>query len=319
MRKMSTILMSIVIASMLMLGSAYAAGKDVYIAVISKGFQHEFWQTVKLGSDTASEELGVKSTFEGPANESMIAEQIDMVENAITKKATAILLAALDTEALIPVVEKAKSKGIPVVMFDSNVNSDIPLSFVATDNKAAGGVAAEMLGKQLGGKGVVGIVAHNAGTSTAQQRRDGFIEKMKEMYPDVKLLEPVYSDGDHQRAMDKATDMMQSNPNLAAIYATNEGSAIGVATAVDAKGKGGKVKVVGFDSSEAEIAFLKSGVVQGFVVQNPFNMGYLGVKALYDVLEGKTIDNRIDTGATYVTLENLESEKVQKLLNPLGK
>lgn len=319
MRKMSTILMSIVIASMLMLGSAYAAGKDVYIAVISKGFQHEFWQTVKLGSDTAAEELGVKSTFEGPANESMIAEQIDMVENAITKKATAILLAALDTEALIPVVEKAKSKGIPVVMFDSNVNSDIPLSFVATDNKAAGGVAAEELGKQLGGKGVVGIVAHNAGTSTAQQRRDGFIEKMKEMYPDIKLLEPVYSDGDHQRAMDKATDMMQSNPNLAAIYATNEGSAIGVATAVDAKGKGGKVKVVGFDSSEAEIAFLKSGVVQGFVVQNPFNMGYLGVKALYDVLEGKTIDNRIDTGATYVTLENLESEKVQKLLNPLGK
>lgn len=319
MRKMSTILMSIVVASMLMLGSAYAAGKDVYIAVISKGFQHEFWQTVKLGSDTAAEELGVKSTFEGPANESMIAEQIDMVENAITKKATAILLAALDTEALIPVVEKAKSKGIPVVMFDSNVNSDIPLSFVATDNKAAGGVAAEQLGKQLGGKGVVGIVAHNAGTSTAQQRRDGFIEKMKEMYPDIKLLEPVYSDGDHQRAMDKATDMMQSNPNLAAIYATNEGSAIGVATAVDAKGKGGKVKVVGFDSSEAEIAFLKSGVVQGFVVQNPFNMGYLGVKALYDVLEGKTIDNRIDTGATYVTLENLESEKVQKLLNPLGK
>lgn len=319
MRKMSTILMSIVVASMLMLGSAYAAGKDVYIAVISKGFQHEFWQTVKLGSDTAAEELGVKSTFEGPANESMIAEQIDMVENAITKKATAILLAALDTEALIPVVEKAKSKGIPVVMFDSNVNSDIPLSFVATDNKAAGGVAAEQLGKQLDGKGVVGIVAHNAGTSTAQQRRDGFIEKMKEMYPDIKLLEPVYSDGDHQRAMDKATDMMQSNPNLAAIYATNEGSAIGVATAVDAKGKGGKVKVVGFDSSEAEIAFLKSGVVQGFVVQNPFNMGYLGVKALYDVLEGKTIDNRIDTGATYVTLENLESEKVQKLLNPLGK
>lgn len=319
MRKMSTILMSIVVASMLMLGSAYAAGKDVYIAVISKGFQHEFWQTVKLGSDTAAEELGVKSTFEGPANESMIAEQIDMVENAITKKATAILLAALDTEALIPVVEKAKSKGIPVVMFDSNVNSDIPLSFVATDNKAAGGVAAEQLGKQLDGKGVVGIVAHNAGTSTAQQRRDGFIEKMKEMYPDIKLLEPVYSDGDHQKAMDKATDMMQSNPNLAAIYATNEGSAIGVATAVDAKGKGGMVKVVGFDSSEAEIAFLKGGVVQGFVVQNPFNMGYLGVKALYDVLEGKTIDNRIDTGATYVTLENLETEKVQKLLNPLGK
>ncbi len=200
-----------------------------------------------------------------------------------------------------------------------NINSKIPLSFVATDNKAAGRVAAEMLGKQMSGKGLVGVVAHNAGTSTAQERRDGFIEGMKDMYPAIKVLEPVYSDGDHQKAMDKATDMMQSNPGLNAIYATNEGSAIGVATAVEAKGKAGVVKVVGFDSSEAEIGFLKDGVVQGFVVQNPFNMGYLGVKALYDVLKGKKISSRIDTGATYVTLENLNSQKVQKLLNPLGK
>lgn len=319
MKKIIAIMTSILVASMLFASHSIASDKDVYIAVISKGFQHEFWQTVKLGSDTASKELGIRSTFEGPANESMIAEQIDMVENAITKGATAILLAALDTEALIPVVEKAKSKGIPVVMFDSNINSDIPLSFVATDNKAAGGVAAEKLGMELDGKGTVGVVAHNAGTSTAQQRRDGFMEKMKEMYPNIKVLEPVYSDGDHQKAMDKSTDMMQSNPDLSAIYATNEGSAIGVATAVDAKGKIGKVKVVGFDSSEAEIEFLKNGVVQGFVVQNPFNMGYLGIKALYEVLQGNSIDSRIDTGATYVTLENLESEKVQKLLNPLGK
>ncbi len=295
------------------------AGDKTYIAVISKGFQHEFWQTVKLGSDTAAKELGIKSTFEGPANESMIAEQIDMVENAITKKADAILLAALDTEALIPVVEKAKSKGIPVVMFDSNINSDIPLSFVATDNKQAGKVAAMKLGAILNGKGKVGIVAHNAGTSTAQMRRDGFIEGMKELFPEIVLLETVYSDGDHQKAMDKATDMMQGNPDLAAIYATNEGSAIGVATAVEAKGKVGQVKVVGFDSSEAEIGFLKDGVVEGFVVQNPFNMGYLGVKALAKVLDGETINKRIDTGATFVTLDNLETEKIQKLLNPLGK
>lgn len=319
MKKLFSILSALFLVSTLFVGISLASDKNIYIAVISKGFQHEFWQTVKLGSDTAAKELGIRSTFEGPANESMIAEQINMVENAITKGATAILLAALDTEALIPVVEKAKSKGIPVVMFDSNINSNIPLSFVATDNKAAGGVAAEKLGMQLGGIGLVGVVAHNAGTSTAQQRRDGFIEKMKMMYPNVKILEPVYSDGDHQKAMDKSTDMMQSNPGLKAIYATNEGSAIGVATAVEAKGKTGQIKVVGFDSSEAEIGFLKDGVVQGFVVQNPFNMGYLGVKALYDVLKGKQINSRIDTGATYVTMQNLNSQKVQKLLNPLGK
>ncbi len=318
MKKLILLISVSVLVSMFSLGTTVFA-KDVYIAVISKGFQHEFWQTVKLGSDTASDELGIRSTFEGPADESKIAEQINMVENAITKRADAILLAALDTEALIPVVQKANKKGIPVVMFDSNINSNIPISFVATDNKAAGALAAEKLGILLNGKGKVGIVAHNASTSTAQQRRDGFIEKMKANYPGIKLLKTVYSDGDHQKAMDKSTDMMQSNPDLAAIYATNEGSAIGVATAVEAKGKVGKVKVVGFDSSEAEIGFLKDGVVEGFVVQNPFNMGYLGVKALYNVLEGKSIESRIDTGATFVTIDNLNTTKVQKLLNPLGK
>jgi len=318
MKKLSVVFILACFLSVIFAGSASADQKK-YIAVISKGFQHEFWQTVKLGSEKAAKEVGVKSTFEGPANESMIAEQIDMVENAITKKADAILLAALDTEALISVVEKAKSKGIPVVMFDSNINSDIPLSFIATDNKQAGKVAAMKLGALLNGKGKVGIVAHNAGTSTAQQRRDGFIEGMKESFLEIKILPVVYSDGDHQKAMDKSTDMMQSNPDLAAIYATNEGAAIGVATAVAAKGKTGKIKVVGFDSSEAEIGFLKDRVVEGFVVQNPFNMGYLGIKALNDVLNGKTISKRIDTGATFVTLENLETDKIQKLLYPLGK
>ncbi len=318
MKKTSILLFAMALVILFAVGPK-ALAKDLYVAVISKGFQHEFWQTVKLGSDTAAKELGIRVTFEGPSDETKIAEQINMVENAITKKADAILLAALDTEALIPVVQKANRMGIPVVMFDSNINSDIPLSFVATDNKAAGALAAEKLGMILGGKGKVGIVAHNAGTSTAQQRRDGFIQNMKARYPGIKLLKAVYSDGDHQKAMDKATDMMQANPDLAAIYATNEGSAIGVATAVEAKGKVGKVKVVGFDSSEAEIGFLKDGVVEGFVVQNPFNMGYLGVKALVDVLNKKSIQSRIDTGATFVNIDNLNSKKVQKLLYPLGK
>ncbi|MDK2799070.1 MAG: ribose transport system substrate-binding protein [Clostridiales bacterium] len=292
---------------------------EIYVAVISKGFQHEFWQTVKLGADTAGKELGIKVTFEGPKDESMVAEQVAMVENAIAKKADAILLAALDTEALVPVVEKAHDAGIPVLMFDSNVNSDIPLSFVATDNVAAGALAAKEMAKMIGGKGKIGIIAHNEGTSTAIERRDGFKNEIEKNYPDIEIVGIQYSDGDHAKALAKATDMMTRTPDLAGIYATNEGSAIGVATAVQEKDKAGQVKVVGFDSSEAEINFLKNDVIQGFVVQNPFKMGYLGVKGCYDAIKGNPVESRIDTGATFVSKDNLDTEEVQKLLYPLGK
>lgn len=298
-------------------GKEGQAEDDTYIAVISKGFQHEFWQTVKLGCDKAEEELGIKVTFEGPQDETMIDEQIAMVENAIAKQATGILLAALDSEALVPVIEKAKEAGIPVITFDSDVSSSTPLSFVATDNRVAGAIAAKELAKMLDNKGKVGVVAHNAGTSTAIERRDGFIEELEMNYPDIEIVGVQYSDGDHQKALEKATDMMSAHPDLAAIYATNEGAAMGVATAVREKDKAGEVKVIGFDSSEGEIEFLEEGVIQGFVVQNPFNMGYIGVKTLYDAINGEKVKERIDTGATFVSKENIETEEIQKLLYPL--
>lgn len=292
---------------------------DIYVAVISKGFQHEFWQTVKMGCDKAAEELGIKVTFEGPEAETMIAEQVDMVQNAISKNATAILLAPLDEEALVPVVEEAKAKGIPVLTFDSSLKSDIPLSFVATDNKQVGAIAAENMAELIGGKGKVGIIAHNEGTSTAIDRRDGFIEKMEADYPDIEIVGVRYSDGDHQKALNETTDMLTATPDLAGIYATNEGAVVGTATAVEENNKAGELVLIGVDSSEAEINFLKDGVITGFVVQNPFNMGYLGVKASVDAINGEEVESRIDTGATYIDLDNLEDDDIQKLLYPLGK
>lgn len=293
--------------------------EDIYVAVISKGFQHEFWQTVKMGCDKAGEELGIRVTFEGPEAETMIAEQVDMVQNAISKNATAILLAPLDEEALVPVVEEANEKGLPVLTFDSSLKSDIPLSFVATDNKQVGAIAAEKMAELIGGKGKVGIIAHNEGTSTAIDRRDGFIEKIEADYPDIEIVGVRYSDGDHQKALNETTDMLTRNPDLAGIYATNEGAVVGTATAVQENNRGGELVLIGVDSSEAEINFLKDGVITGFVVQNPYNMGYLGVKATYDAIKGKSVEPRIDTGATYIDLNNLEDEDIQKLLYPLGK
>lgn len=293
--------------------------REKYVAVISKGWQHEFWKTVEQGAIKAGEEKDVKVTFEGPDNETMVDKQIEMMENAITKKADAIMLAPLDSKALLPVVQKAEEKGIPVLTFDSNIESDIPKSFIATDNMAAGKIAAEEASKLMGGEGKVAIIAHNEGTSTAQQRRDGFKEEIEKNHPGIEIVSIQYSDGDHAKALQKATDIMTANPDLKAFYATNEGAAIGVATAVKEKGKQGDIKVIGFDSSDQEIQFLKDEIITGFVVQNPYNMGYLGVNAAVDILDGKTVEDRIDTGAKYISLDNFEDEDVQKLLYPLAK
>ncbi len=303
--------------------AAFAAGGQeggtdgVYIAIVSKGFQHEFWQTVKLGADTAAEELGIRATFEGPATESMIDVQINMVENAITNKATGLMLAALDAEALVPYVEQARDAGIPVLTFDSDVNSDIPLSFVATDNKAAAALGAEKLIGLIGGQGKVGVIVHDATSTTGIDRRDGALEALNSA-PGITVLQPVYGAGDHSKSADLIVDMIRANPDLTAIFAGNEGSAVGAAIGLqDARRE--DIILVGFDSSEQEIALLKQGVIDGFVVQNPFQMGYLGVQNMYDAIQGKSISKRIDTGATYVDLSNLETEVIQKLLYPLGK
>lgn len=327
-KKLTTIMASLLILPTVFFGCSSAnsgegdggsADGQKYVAIISKGYQHEFWKTVEKGAEKAGEEANLKVTFEGPDNETMVDKQIEMVENAITKKADVIMLAPLDSKALLPVVQKAEEKGIPVITFDSNLESEIQKSFIATDNKAVGAIAAKETAKLIGDTGEVAIVAHNEGTSTAQERRDGFKEEIEANHPNIKIVSIQYSDGDHAKALSKATDIMTSNPNLKAIYGTNEGAAIGVATAVKEKGKTDTVKVIGVDSSDQEIKFLEEGVITGFVVQNPYNMGYLGVKASADLLDGKTIEKRIDTGATYVNKDNLNSDDIQKLLYPMGK
>jgi ribose transport system substrate-binding protein len=295
-----------------------SAKREIKVALISKGFQHEFWQTVKLGADSAAKELGVEATFVGPTDETKIADQVAMVEDAINKKVSVIALAALDKKALQPVVEKAKAANIPVITFDSGVEGDIPLSFIATDNVAAGAIAGEQMAKLIGETGKVAIVAHNAGTQTAIDREKGFRDAIAK-YPNIQVLNTQYSDGDKAKALAIAQDLMTANPDLAGIYGTNEGAAVGVARAVQEKGMAGKIAVIGFDSSADEIAFIESGVMQGIVVQNPFQMGYLSVKTAVDIVGGKTVEKRIDTGATFINKENLQSEEAQKLLYPLGK
>ena len=308
------------LAALAVVGLGTAQAKDeMYIPVVSKGYQHEFWQTVKLGSDTAAKELGVKTSFVGPAAETQISEQIQLMEDMMARQPDAILLAALDSNALVVPVEDAKSRGIEIATFDSGINSDIPKSFIATNNVKAGADAAKTLGKMLGGEGKVGIIAHVAGTQNAMERSNGFIDEMAKSYPNIKVLEVQYSDGDPQKAMDKTIDMVRANPDLSAVYATNEGSTLGVANAIDSLGLAGKIKVMGFDSTEGIIAFLKAGTIQGFVVQDAYQIGYQGLKTLYNVLDGKKVAGVIDIPVKVVTSENIDSPDMQQLLYPFGK
>ncbi|WP_413285049.1 ABC transporter substrate-binding protein [Vibrio sp. MA40-2] len=300
------------------LGTAQAK-EDIYIPVVSKGYQHEFWQTVKLGSDTAAKELDVRTSFVGPADETQISQQIQLMEDMMARQPDAILLAALDANALVLPVEDAASRNISIATFDSGVNSTIPKSFIATNNVKAGADAAMALGKMLNGKGKVGIVAHVAGTQSAIERSEGFINAMKEHYPNISLLDVQYSDGDPQKSMDKTIDMYRANPDLAGVYATNEGATLGVGNAIDSLNLSGKVLVMGFDSTEGIINFLKSGTIQGFVVQDAYQIGYQGLKTLYSVIKGENVPAVIDIPVKVITASNIDSPEMQTLLFPFGK
>ncbi|MEG0236462.1 MAG: ABC transporter substrate-binding protein [Cetobacterium sp.] len=306
-----------VLLTTLILGGAVTAFSKT-IEMVSKGYQHEFWKTVELGAKDAAKKSGVEVNFIGPEKESEIGKQVGMVENGINKKVDIIALAALDANALYPVTKKANDAGIEIITFDSNVRGGLEKSFVATDNATAAAKAADFLAKQIGYKGKVAIVAHNAGTSTAIEREKGFRDEMKK-YPDIKILNTQFSDGDKSKALAITQDIILANPDLKGVFGTNEGAAVGAARAVEEKKVQDKVVLVGFDSSEDEIKYIKSGVMKGLVTQNPYMIGYETVEAAVKVLNKEPVEKRIDTGSVLVTKDNVNNEDIQKILNPFKK
>ncbi|MCM1179695.1 MAG: ABC transporter substrate-binding protein [Clostridium sp.] len=291
-----------------------------YIAVICKGSQHEFWKTVEQGAKDAGEELGIQITFEAPEDESQIDVQIEMMEAAIQNEADAIVLAPLDTDALNDVIEKAVAAGIPVLTLDSDVTTDVRTATIGTDNESAGTIAARNAAALIDGKGKVAIISYVEGAQTAIERNNGFIQEMQGKYNgNIEIVGVEYCNGDSEIAKEQAKQFIKDNPDLKCFYGANEGCAVGIAAAIDELGLKDQITVIGFDSSDAEIAFLADGTIDGMMVQNPYNMGYLGVRNINKVLNGNDIEEKIDTGATYVNGENLYDKDTQWLLYPLGK
>lgn len=297
-------------------GAASPAGGRLDVAVIPKSLSHQFWMTVKAGAEAAGKEMNANILWQGTSKETEVVQQINIVQDMINRKVDAIVLAACDENALVDTIVQAMNSGIPVVTIDSGVVSDKPLSFVATDNIAGAKAAAEVLAKLIGEEGPVGLIPFVPGAATSEMRERGFKEGIQ-AFPKIQLVATLYCMSDVAKGMDVTQDMLTSQPNLKGIFAANEAGAIGAAQAIKAAGKTGVVKLVAFDASEEELAALKEGVIQALIVQNPFKMGYVGVKAALDAIQGKQVEKRIDTGVTVVTLENLNTPEIQKLLNPL--
>jgi ribose transport system substrate-binding protein len=293
--------------------SAGGSADKPYIAIVSKGFQHQFWQAVKKGAEQQAEKDGATITFEGPATEADIEAQVTMLTNAIAKNPKAIGFAALDSKAAAPLLEDAKSRNIPVIAFDSGVEGDIPVTTAATDNKAAAAEAAKHMSDLLGGKGKVALVVHDQTSKTGQDRRDGFLEWMKANAPGITVLPPQYGGGDQAKSADITKSIIASNPDVAGIYGANEGSAIGVVKGVEESGKKG-IKIVGFDSGKAQIDAIKNGTMAGAITQNPVGIGEQTVAAAMKVIKGETVPKVIDTGFFWYDKTNIDDPKIQAVL-----
>jgi ribose transport system substrate-binding protein len=289
------------------------------IAVVPKGTTHEFWQTIKAGADAAGQELNVEILWNGPKRETDIQDQIDIIKNYATQGVDGVALAATDKTALVETVKELQAKGITVVVIDSGIDEDIASSFVATDNVAAAEQGAKEMGKLLGGKGKVAVLSFLKGAATSDEREEGFLKGIAE-FPGIEIVAKDDTQSDSAKAQDKMETILTQHPDLAGVFASNEPNVIGVSSALKGRNLVGKVKVVGFDAAEAEIKAMQDGEVHALIVQDPFKMGYEGVKAIAQLVRGQgTPEKRIDTGAKIVTPQNMNTPEMEKILYPLGK
>lgn len=288
--------------------------QEIYIPLVSKGFQHQFWQAVKSGADQAGKDLKVKVTFEGPETEAMVDKQIDMLSAALAKKPQAIGFAALDSQAAIPLLKKAQAAKIPVVAFDSGVDSDIPVTTTTTDNKAAAALAADKMAELIGKSGEVALVVHDQTSRTGVDRRDGFVNRIKSTYPNIKIVSVQYGGGDQLKSTEITKSILQASPNIKGIFGANEGSAIGVVNGVKEMKRGGKVVIIGYDSGKQQKNAIMDGSMAGAITQNPVGMGYKTVEMAVKAIRGEKLPKIVDTGFFWYDKTNIADTKIAAVL-----
>lgn len=288
------------------------------IAVIPKGTTHEFWKSVEAGANQAGKELNVDIIWKGPLKEDDRAAQIQTVEQFVTDGVSGIVVAPLDKDALLRPVREADNAKIPVVIIDSALDGDAGkdfVSFVATDNYKGGQIAGAELARLLNNKGKVVLLRYAEGSASTEQRESGFLDAIKK-HPDIDvILQNRYAGATVDTAKTAALNIIDTVKQADGVFTPNESSTLGMLLAMRESGIAGKAKFVGFDASVPLVEALEKNELQALVSQDPFRMGYTGVKTIVEHIRGQTVPQRIDTGVHLITPENLNTPEIKKLLN----
>jgi ribose transport system substrate-binding protein len=298
--------------------------KPLTIAVIPKGTSHEFWKSIHAGAIKAQRELkesgvNVEIIWKGPLRENDREQQVQIVENFIGRGVDGIALAPLDFEALVAPVETAMDADIPVVIIDSALNTEKIVSYISTDNFKGGETGADRLAELMGGKGKAILLRYMVGSASTERREEGFLKAMKEKYPEIELISTDQHAGESRETAYQAAQNLLNRfgSEVTGVFAPCEPVTVGFTLALqDLELAGGKVKLVGFDTSVKSVEALRGGDVQGLVVQDPLQMGYAGVLKVVDQIQGKTVEKRIDTGVYMVTGDNMDEPEINRLVEP---
>jgi ribose transport system substrate-binding protein len=301
-------------------GAATDAPAKLRVAVIPKGTTHEFWKAVHAGAEKAAREVNVEVIWKGPLKEDDLKSQVDLVQSFTAQGVAGIVLAPLNDTALAAPVKAAVEAKVPVVIFDSDLKDKSYLSFVATDNRAAGRLAGERMGNLLGGKGSVLVLRYQEGSASTNNREEGFLEAIRR-FPEIKVAsENRYAGATTETAHAASENLLlaqnASKGAINGVFTPNESTTFGMLLALQKAELAGKLHFIGFDSSEKLIAGVNAGQIDALVLQDPMKMGYLAVKTLAAHLHKQPIEARIDTGATLVDRDNLKSPEIAELIKP---
>lgn len=323
MKKLTILFIVLLAASLIGCGGNKSGAKKFTIAVVPKGTTHAFWKSINAGATKAAADykaqgVDVDLIWKGPLREDDREQQVQVVEGFISQGVNGIVLAPLDRVALVRPVEEAKRAGIPTVIIDSALDSDQITSFAATDNKKGGSLAADRLGELLGGKGKVIMLRYAEGSASTTDREEGFLQEIKAKYPGIELISTdQYAGATRDTAKRTSENLLQRfGGEVNGVFTPNESASVGMLLALQDRELAGKVTFVGFDATPQFVEAMRNKQMQGVVVQSPFAIGELGVKAMIDSLLGRPVKKRIDTGVLMITPENMNSPEAQKLLNP---
>jgi ribose transport system substrate-binding protein len=285
------------------------------VGVVPKGANHIFWQTVHAGAIKAAQESDLEVEWNAPTLEIDSSRQIAIVESMVNRRLAGIALAPVDRKALVGVVERANAAGIPVAIFDSDIDTEQRLTYIATDNREGGRIAARKLAEILVEEGEVAIISFMPGSAATMEREEGFREEIAKRHPRIKIVQTAYGMADRAKARAATENIMAAHPDLRGIFADNESSSAGAVLALKARANT-KVRMVAFDSNDQLVADLKDRLIDALVIQKPFAMGYESVKAVARKLQGQSVVSRVDLSAVLVTRADVEKPEIVELLHP---